>query len=82
VDAPLEEYCVACGINPQDFMLAGGEDYELLFALSADNLERTLEHFRDEFRTEICVIGKFTREWTGVRVSGEVPSHLGYDQFK
>jgi thiamine-monophosphate kinase len=81
VDA-LATYCQAQGLQPVDLAMNGGEDYELAFAIDPKASEETLELFREEFRTEVSVVGEFTDEWSGVRVDGETVEHLGFDHFR
>jgi thiamine-monophosphate kinase len=82
VDPELGRYCAAQQLDPYEFILTGGEDYELVFALDANNCEETLRGFRREFHTEICTIGAFSDAWHGVRVAGRTPMHRGFNHFK
>lgn len=78
---PLARYCEEHGLNPVDFMLKGGEDYELLFAMRAEDSEQTLAGFHREFRTVVTIVGEFTDEWTGVRLNGEETTMSGWNHF-
>lgn len=78
----LGDYCNAHGLNPLDFVLNGGEDYELAFAIDGEYAHKALDAFRNEFRTEVTIIGAFTTEWTGVRVCGDELSSTGYNHFR
>jgi len=83
IDPDLGRYCEAQGLDPLDFMLTGGEDYELAFAIAPDDAESCLNRFRREFRTPITLVGAFTDAWHGVRVAGEPPpARGGFDHFK
>lgn len=83
VDPDLGRYCEEQGLDPLDFMLTGGEDYELAFALAPDDAESCLNRFRREFRTPITLVGAFTDAWNGVRVAGEPPpARGGFEHFK
>jgi thiamine-monophosphate kinase len=77
----LTEHCEKFGIHPLEFALSGGEDYELAFAMAPEQHEETLEAMHHEFRTLVTVIGRFTDEWTGVRVDGTVLEQGGFDHF-
>jgi thiamine-monophosphate kinase len=78
----LARFCAEHGLNPQPFMLTGGEDYELIFAVDAKSSEEILKAFHHEFRVETTVVGSVTDAWTGVRIHGEVPTTSGFDHFK
>ncbi|MDQ1255793.1 MAG: Thiamine-monophosphate kinase [Candidatus Hydrogenedentes bacterium] len=67
----LAAYCAAHGLDPLEFILSGGEDYELAVALAPD----------DEPDARITVVGRFTDEWTGVRVAGKPVQRGGYTHF-
>lgn len=77
VDACLARYCGEHGLNPEHFMLSGGEDYELAFAAR----EEALDAFRAEFDTGVTAVGRFTDEWLGVKVAGAAPPRAGFDHF-
>jgi len=81
-DGELEEYCAVHDLDPIRFMLTGGEDYELLFSITRDQHEETLDAFHQEFRTPVHVIGEFTDAWEGVRINGEEASMDGFTHFK
>jgi thiamine-monophosphate kinase len=79
----LAAYAERHGMDPlADFALGGGEDFELLFALDHEGHEEVFDDFRHQFRTEIAIIGRFTDEWTGVRVDGEERALTGYQHFR
>jgi len=78
----LAEYCEANGLNPLDFVLNGGEDYELAFAMDGEYAHKALDAFRNEFRTDVTIIGAFTTEWTGVRVAGDEYVSTGHNHFR
>lgn len=82
VAPPLAAYCERYELRPADFILHGGEDYELAFAIAPQSCERALEAFRNEFRTEVAVVGEFSADYTGVRVGGEPAQPGGYDHFR
>lgn len=79
---PLARYCDEHSLDPQTFMLRGGEDYELLFAIGASESKRMLEEFHRQFRTVVTVVGEFTDAWSGVRIDGQEPGDGGFDHFR
>ncbi len=78
----LARYCEEQGLVARELVLTGGEDYELLFAMSPRHYEQTLEEFHHEFRTLVTIIGEFTDAWTGVRVAGQEIDLTGFDHFR
>ncbi len=77
----LARYCASAGMEPLDFILSGGEDYELAFAIAPDGFEDVSHAFQWEFDAPLSVAGIFTEQWEGVRVAGEAISGGGYDHF-
>jgi thiamine-monophosphate kinase len=70
------------GGDPLALALCGGEDYELVIALDADSVAPLAEAFADHFNLPLTPVGRFTAEWTDVRVNG-VPQDLrGYEHFR
>lgn len=63
----LKAYCQCQGLDPYDFALDGGEDYELLFTLSPDTPRTVLDALAGKF--EYSVVGHITEGeklvWTG-----------------
>ena len=82
VAASLAEFGKKHGLEPQPFILTGGEDYELALALDPVRAEKILEGFAGEFETPLTVVGEFTDKWLGVRVDGQEVSRPGYDHFR
>ena len=78
----LQAYCDEHSLDPMAFVLNGGEDYELAFAMDGEHAERAVEAFGNEFRTQVNVIGEFTTEWSGVRLGGEPLESKGYAHFR
>jgi len=81
VHPELQAYCEPHGLDPMAFILTGGEDYELAFALDGEHASKAIEAFGSEFRTGLSVVGEFTAEWTGVRINGQPLDKTGYDHF-
>lgn len=81
VDPSLAAYCTEQGLAPYDFILAGGEDYELAFAVAGEQSGNLVNAFRQQFHTGISVVGTFTDAWRGVRIAGNPPSRRGFDHF-
>lgn len=81
VSGELATYCKEHGLDPYDFILAGGEDYELAFALHASDSATIEEAFHREFQTELHEAGTFTDAWHGVRIAGRPIEKGGFDHF-
>jgi len=69
----LFAYCQRHGLSPVDFILGGGEDYEIAFAAAPKNQEAFVETFGLQFDTPIHFVGTFTDQWHGVRVRDTAP---------
>jgi len=82
INSELAAYCAQYGLDPYDFILAGGEDYELAFAVQGPDCRQPHEMFRREFQTDINCVGTFTDAWHGVRVAGRTINKGGFDHFK
>lgn len=82
VDSDLRQFCLEYDLDPLDFVLSGGEDYELAFVIQPDHADECLRTFRREFRTPIFVAGRFTNEWPGVQVAGRPSQRGGYEHFR
>jgi thiamine-monophosphate kinase len=69
------------GVDPLDFALNGGEDFELLFSINENNLKQL-----DKTGLPYFIVGKITnkdRECVLIRESGErIPLKGGYDHFR
>ena len=82
IAASLRTYGEANGVDPKDFVCHGGEDYELVFTVAADEADALLDAFHHEFRLETTRIGTVTDKWLGVRVDGQQANVGGFDHFK
>lgn len=82
IDPELDRFCARHKLDPHAFTLAGGEDYELLFALRTDDPERCLDEFQRQFPVPPHIIGRFTGEWQGVRADGQPVVRGGFDHFR
>ncbi|HNR33747.1 MAG TPA: thiamine-phosphate kinase [Candidatus Hydrogenedentes bacterium] len=78
----LAAYVEQHGCDAYAFAVAGGEDYELAFAVDGQACEEVFAAFRREFRTLISVVGRFTDAWHGVRVDGEPMAQGGFEHFR
>lgn len=81
VTPELKTYCSEHKLDPLEFILHGGEDYELAFAMEGEHVDKATEAFGNEFRTNVNVVGEFTTEWSGVRLDGKPLSPKGYNHF-
>ncbi|MEE9259229.1 MAG: thiamine-phosphate kinase [Nitrospinaceae bacterium] len=83
----LIRVCSINQLNPLDFILGGGEDYELLFTLKAEDVKKILRQFQNA-RTAVTVIGeiipasgKLVLEKTDGRLEVLAKS-LGFNHFQ
>lgn len=77
----LTAYCAERGLNAHSFILSGGEDYELAFAVAAEHADEIVLAFRRQFHTDINIVGTFTDAWRDVRVAGTTSGARGFDHF-
>jgi thiamine-monophosphate kinase len=56
------------GISPLDLALHGGEDFELVFTMAADQRRRILQAVTEETGTSIAVVGKVTAAQEGINI--------------
>lgn len=82
VDPDLARYCTEQACDAHEFILTGGEDYELAFAVDKENAVETVEAFCREFPVGAAVLGRFSAEWRGMRVGGNAPARGGFEHFK
>jgi len=64
VPPSLETFCRRFNSSPQEMMISGGEDYELLFSCAPDVFEKIRKHLPQAFRVGSCL------PFTGVRLEG------------
>lgn len=84
-DIPLHKDVIEAGerlgINPADFALNGGEDFELLFSISPVNLEKL-----NSAGVKYYPVGRISESETDISLitenRGEVPLEGGYNHFE
>lgn len=78
----LKHFCEQHALDPNMFVLMGGEDYELLIAVDPEYGDGLINAFFQGFRLELTRVGTFTDAWQGVRVDGAPVTGLGFDHFR
>jgi len=81
VTPELRAYCDEHGLDPLEFILHGGEDYELAFAMEGEHGDKAAEAFGNEFRTALSIVGEFTTDCPGARLGGKPLVEKGHDHF-
>ncbi|MFZ5768761.1 MAG: thiamine-phosphate kinase [Bacillota bacterium] len=86
IDAPTRRLAQAVGLDPLDWALGGGEDYELLFCVPPHGVEVIRAAVLGATGTPVSVIGEITEAGAGCRLvlsgGGEVPlSARGWTHF-
>lgn len=71
VSDTLAEFCRGARVDPLDYALSGGEDYELLFTLSASELERLTLEWPEEFDVPLFHIGEMDKAVDGILLLSE-----------
>lgn len=82
VDAAITAFCDEHDLDARTFVLAGGEDYELLVAIEPNAAESIANGFSRKFNRPLHRIGACTSRWSGVRIDGHEPNLRGFDHFR
>lgn len=82
LDEVLLRYALSVSEDATKWCLSGGEDYELLGAVSPENFSGLQRAFQREFHLPLSAIGVCTAEPGPVLVDGRAPAHGGYDHFR
>lgn len=82
IDSTLANYATIHSCDALQFAMFGGEDYELAFALDAENAHAIVDAFQAEFRTPINIIGEFSDDFEGLRINGEPAKESGFQHFQ
>ncbi|MFN8674479.1 MAG: thiamine-phosphate kinase [Candidatus Sericytochromatia bacterium] len=62
ISKELKEYCTKNNLNPFEFIIFGGEDYELIMAMSENDFYNLKSLYLEKFNFELPIIGKFTNK--------------------
>ncbi len=81
VSEELSEFCKTYHFELDNFILGGGEEYQLLATVPMEKWEQTRIQFHRTFSCSLTSIGYVTDEWQGVRVDGAMPLIKGYEHF-
>jgi len=86
-NGPLQAASSRLGIDPMQWILAGGEDYELLLTCRADSASRLIDLVQDRHKLPLHAIGTVTAAGQGMRcldTDGAVIdlSGRGWDHFR
>ena len=82
LDPNLARYCTESGLDPMQFVLRGGEDYELAIAVASGAFDGVAQAFAEEFDTPLTAVGVFTDAPLGVRIAGAPADQTGYEHFR
>lgn len=82
----LKAYCASNGLDPLEFILSGGEDYELLFTVPLTHISQVLQKVPGETGTPLKSIGRMVPAAKGIvlitRKGERVPLKAkGFDHF-
>ncbi len=84
-DIPISEeltnFCKKYNLNMDDFVLGGGEEYQLLVTIPQEKWEQVRTEFNAQFPCPITAIGQVINDWQGVRVDKSIPTIKGYEHF-
>ncbi len=87
VSKTLADFCWNSGVNPLQYALSGGEDYELLFTLAPRELKRLMSEWPEEFDVPLVHIGEMDKAVTGIHLvatdgSGRPLDVRSFEHFK
>ncbi|HOQ31701.1 MAG TPA: thiamine-phosphate kinase [Candidatus Hydrogenedens sp.] len=82
ISEELSIFCKEHNLSIDNFILGGGEEYQLLVTVPQEKWKKIQNKFNKKFSCGITEIGYVTKEWQGVRVDGVVPSIKGYEHFR
>jgi thiamine-monophosphate kinase len=87
VSGALEGFCRSKGIDPLNYALTGGEDYELLFTLTPRELDNLKDQWPEEFEVPLFHIGEMDNSIKGISLVQEDGSEhpldaQSFDHFK
>ena len=82
VSAALRDYVASQDCPPEDFLLAGGEDYELIVAITHSDAEKLCADFQKVFDIPLTNIGTFSDAHRDILVDGQPPARTGYQHFR
>jgi thiamine-monophosphate kinase len=66
ISLSLAHYCEANGLNPLDFVLKGGEDYELLFTIPLTKISQVVQKLPGETGVSVKSIGRMVPKAKGI----------------
>jgi thiamine-monophosphate kinase len=84
INKELKRLAPESGKTPEEFILYGGEDYELLFTVPASDVTSVCRDIHDRAQTSVAEIGRITEKKDVVVWRGDEPLPLprrGYDHF-
>jgi len=85
VSVPLESAATELGADVLDWVLRGGEDYQLLFTTKASDEQKLLQLVSDKFGREIFCLGRIVEDQGVFLSNGDAEhkeiSYQGYDHF-
>lgn len=80
IDPPIVDASLLTGKSIPEYVLYGGEAYELGFAVDPKDAGRVFKEFRERFNLPVFALGQFSNEHAGVLVDGSPPAP-GFQHF-
>src|SRR5690606_27402773 len=81
IDPLIADHCLKSQRSIQEYVLLGGESYELGFAIAPEAAGPVLDAFRKKFPMPVTVLGQFSDGFQGVLIDGQRPENSGYKHF-
>ncbi len=81
IDPPIADLSIKSGRSIPEYVLFGGEAYELGFAVDPAEAGRLFKEFRERFKLPVFALGQFSDKHEGVLVDGAPPADNGFQHF-
>lgn len=81
VDPPIADLAIKTGRSIPEYVLFGGEAYELGFAVDPKEAGTLFKEFRAKFGLPVFALGQFSSGHSGILVDGARPANAGFQHF-
>lgn len=82
IENELEQVSKILKKAPLDFILYGGEDYELIVSLPEEDFKAIQIDYFDKFNYRLPIIGRFTHRHNQIKLKGQIIDDQSFQHFK